>query len=118
MIRHPHTTAYRRDGMWLAALLHRVSGVVLACFLPVHFLALGLAIEGETRLEGFIGWTEQPLVKLAEGGLVFLLAAHLLGGLRLLVIESRPWRPVQKELALGATALAAAVAAAYLLIAL
>ena len=39
--------AYRRDALWLAAMVHRISGVLLALFLPLHFLALGLAIEGE-----------------------------------------------------------------------
>ena len=29
--------------------MHRLSGLALACFLPLHFLALGLAIDGEAR---------------------------------------------------------------------
>ena len=60
-----------------------MSGLALALFLPAHFLALGTAIDGEAKLEGFLRWTEQPLVKLAEWILVMLLAAHLAGGLRL-----------------------------------
>ena len=73
-------------------MVHRLSGLALACFLPLHFLALGLAIDGEARLDGFLKWTANPLVKLAETGLVFLLAVHMLGGIRVLVIENMPWR--------------------------
>jgi len=62
----------------------------------VHFWALGTAISGAQRLEGLLAWTQQPLVKLAEVGLVMLLAAHLTGGLRLLAIELLAWRSWQK----------------------
>ena len=78
-------------GPW-AALGHRISGLALALFLPVHFLVLGLAIEGEARLDGFLRWSEQPVVKLAEWGLVVLLTLHLTLGLRVLAIEFLPWR--------------------------
>ena len=106
---------HRRSALWAAALLHRLSGLALAVFLPLHFLTLGLAIEGEARLESFLRWSDQPLVKLAESGLVFLLLVHLLGGLRLLVIENLPWRDGQKQLATVAAGLSA-VAALILLV--
>lgn len=106
--------AHRRHVLWIAALVHRLSGIALAGFLPLHFLALGLAIEGEDRLDGFLTWTDQPLVKLAEAGLVFLLAIHLLGGLRILYIENVAWRPVQKVLAVGMAAAAAVLALVFL----
>lgn len=101
---------HRASVLWLAALLHRLSGLALAIFLPLHFLALGLAIEGEARLEAFLRWSDQPLVKLAESGLVFLLVVHMLGGLRLLVIENLAWRDGQKQLATIAAGLSAVVA--------
>ena len=75
---------HRRDALWIAAMVHRLSGLALACFLPLHFLALGLAIDGEARLDGFLRWTANPLVKATEAGLVFLLAVHMLGGIRVL----------------------------------
>jgi fumarate reductase subunit D len=109
-----HTGGHRRDALWMAALVHRLSGLALACFLPLHFLALGLAIDGEARLDGFLRWTANPVVKLAETGLVFLLAVHLLGGLRVLLIENLPWRDGQKQLATGALVVAVAVALALL----
>lgn len=114
MQKSANTTGYRRETLWGAAMIHRVSGVLLACFLPLHFLALGLAIEGEARLDGFLKWTQQPLVKLAEFGLVFLLAVHLLGGLRILVIENMPWRDGQKRMAVIVIGAAAVLALTFL----
>lgn len=111
----PRNAAYRRDALWIFALVHRISGVLLAIFLPLHFLALGLAIDGEARFEGFIAWTQNPIVKLAEALVLFTLAVHLLGGLRVLVIENLPWHPQQKQMALGAAAVAAVVAIVFLI---
>ena len=114
-IEHTRTTAHRRSGLWIAALVHRISGVALACFLPLHFLALGLAIEGEARLDDFLSWADQPVVKFAEAGLVFLLTVHLLGGLRILVIENLGWRPIQKFVAAAIAVAAALLAFLFLL---
>ena len=107
-------TKHRNSALWFAAMVHRISGLALAIFLPLHFLALGLAINGEAKLDGFLRWSDQPLVKLAEGGLVFLLTVHLLGGLRVLVIENFDWRDGQKQIATVAAALAAIVAFVFL----
>ena len=104
--------AHRRHTLWWAFLLHRISGLLLALFLPFHFLVLGLAIEGSARLDGFLAWADAPLVKLAETGLVFLLAVHMAGGLRLLALELLAWRSWQKNAA--ATAVGFAVCAALL----
>ncbi len=76
-----------------AFLAHRVSGLLLALFLPAHFWVLALALQGEAALDGFLRWSDAPLVKAAETVLVMLLAVHLAGGLRLLLIELTPWRP-------------------------
>ena len=100
------TAAHRGQPLWTAALIHRLSGLLLALFLPLHFLALGLAIKGEGQLDSFLRWSEQPLVKLAEAGLVTLLVVHLLGGIRVLLLENLPWRSAYKSLALGAFAVA------------
>ncbi|HEY6823246.1 MAG TPA: hypothetical protein VI195_02305 [Steroidobacteraceae bacterium] len=93
------------------ALIHRLSGIALALFLPVHFWALGRGLE----LDSFLRWTEQPLVRLAEWGIVVLLATHLGGGLRVLAIEFLDWHEWQKSLAAGAGALAVAVGLAFAL---
>lgn len=81
------------------ALVHRLSGIALALFLPLHFWALGQALQGEARLESFLRWTDQPLVKFSEWAVVLLLAIHLFGGIRILMIEFLPWRNRQKTLA-------------------
>jgi fumarate reductase subunit D len=78
-------------GYW-AFLVHRLSGLALALFLPVHFWALGLALGGTQPLDRFLRFSEQPLVKFAEWGLVVLLSLHLAGGTRLMLIEFGRWR--------------------------
>ena len=99
----------RNHPAYWAFLVHRLSGIALALFLPAHFLALGTAIRGEAELDAFLRWTEQPLVIAGEWILVILLAAHLAGGLRLLALELLPWREWQKSLA-GVAAFLAIVA--------
>ena len=93
------------------ALIHRLSGLALAVFLPAHFWVLGKGLE----MEGFLRWTEQPMVKLAEWGLVVLLAAHLGGGLRVLAIEFLDWHEWQKSLAALAAAIVFATGLAFAL---
>ena len=88
----------RNHPAWWAFIVHRASGLLLALFLPFHFWALGQALQGAQALDGFLHWTEQPLVKFAETGLVLLLAAHMTGGVRLLMLEFLPWRDWQKTL--------------------
>lgn len=105
---------YRRDLLWYAALVHRLSGIGLAVFLPVHFLVLGLAIEGQAKLDGFLRVADMPVFKLAESGLVFLLVIHALGGLRLLAVENFDWRSNQSRFVIGSGILAALVAFSFL----
>ena len=93
------------------ALLHRVSGIALALFLPAHFWALGRGLE----MQAFLAWTEQPLVRAAEWGMVVLLAAHLGAGLRVLAIEFLDWHEWQKSLAALAAALTLGVGLAFAL---
>ncbi len=112
-IAHTARVAHRRDLFWIAALAHRISGVLLACFLPVHFLVLALVLTNKSGFDGFIAWTEQPLVQAAEAVLVFLLTVHLLGGLRLLLIEYAAWRPGRKEIVVLSFGTAVIVALAF-----
>ena len=107
--------AHRRQPLYLAFLLHRLSGLGLALFLPFHFYVLGLSLQGEFALSRFLHWSELPLVKFAEVGLVFLLAVHFFGGLRLLALENMPWSNRQKNFAAMAVAAAFFVACGFLL---
>ncbi|MEL6766694.1 MAG: succinate dehydrogenase, cytochrome b556 subunit [Pseudomonadota bacterium] len=106
---------HRQHPLWLAFIAHRVSGLALALFLPAHFWVLATALDGEAALDSAIAFAEHPLVKLAETVLVFLLAVHAFGGLRLLALELLPWSPRQKTLAAGAVGLSVLVSGTFLL---
>lgn len=105
----------RNHPAYWAFAVHRASGVALALFLPLHFWALGQALRGEEKLESFLRWSDQPLVKAAETALVLLLAAHMTGGLRLLALEFLAWREWHKSLLAVAAGVALAVGLAFLL---
>jgi len=113
-------TSFRRNdararghaAFW-AFVVHRVSGLALTLFLPVHFWTLGMLLAEAPAFDTFISWTRAPMAKVAETLLVLALAAHLAGGLRLLFVEFVGWRAdAQKTIfALGAgLALACALA--------
>jgi len=105
----------RNHPAWIAFAVHRVSGLLLALFLPLHFWALSHAIAGEAALDGFLRWTANPLVKAAETVLVVLLAAHLAGGLRVMALEFLGWRSSQKNLVAASAGLSLAVGLIFLL---
>ena len=99
----------RQHSSYWASIVHRVSGIALAAFLPLHFWTLSNAVQGS------LAWTEQPLVKLGEWLIVVALAAHLGGGLRVLALEFLAWREWQKSLAAAAAALTIGVGLAFAL---
>ena len=99
-------------GFW-AFVAHRVSGIVLALFLPVHFFALSQAIARPAAFDAFLDWTRAPAVKLAETVLVLALAVHFAGGVRLLLVEFVGWRAEWQKTAIALVA-AAALACALL----
>jgi fumarate reductase subunit D len=72
---------------FVAAVLHRLSGIALAIFVPFHFLALATVLDGADALDSFLSVTDDPFVKLSEAGLVSALALHMALGLRVLAIE-------------------------------
>ncbi|MFK7879631.1 succinate dehydrogenase, cytochrome b556 subunit [Roseobacter sp.] len=105
----------RAHPLWLAFVLHRASGVALALFLPLHFWVLSFALNQPEKLNRFLTFSEQPIVKLAEFGLVFLLAVHVFGGLRLMALEWLPWSAPQKTLAAGALGAAILISGTFFL---
>lgn len=105
--------AHRNHPGWWAALAHRLSGLALALFLPLHFLVLGSALGGAEPLDRLLDLTAAPLVKLAETGLVLALALHLALGLRVLHVEFLP-RPESRTRAVVAGCFGAGVAVALL----
>ena len=109
---------HRNHPLWFAYALHRFSGLAVALFLPVHFILLGMALEGEAALEEGLRWADSWYFKLAEFGLVFLLAVHLFGGLRLMALEwfaSDTMTDRQKTLVAAAIAGGLAIACVFFL---
>lgn len=86
----------RRHAGYIAYLVHRLSGLALAFFLPLHLLVLGNALNNAQTLDDFLIWAENPWVKLGEWLIVMSLAVHLAGGLRVLALEFFPWSEHQK----------------------
>ena len=106
---------HRTHALWYAFILHRVSGIALALFLPLHFYMLSLALTGPAQLDGFLVFADLLIVKCAEFALVFLLAVHMFGGLRLMALEFLPWSPRQKTFAASAVALAFLISTSFFL---
>jgi len=99
---------------FLAAMIHRLSGIALAIFLPLHFLALATALNGAPALDSFLALTRQPLIASLEFGIVVALALHMTLGLRVLAIEFFDFR--EQTLVPLAVCLAAVFAVGLLLI--
>lgn len=114
-----HETAHR----WTQPPPCRLLGVLgapclwlaLALFLPLHFTFLGQALQGAAGLDGALAFTQHPLVKVAEWGLVSLLALHLAGGVRLLLLEFSAWRGLRGAWVAGAFGFATATGLAFAL---
>jgi succinate dehydrogenase subunit D len=99
---------------FVAAMLHRLSGIALAVFLPMHFLALATALNGADALDSFLAVTRQPMVEVLEFGIVVALATHLTLGLRVLAVELFDFR--ERTLAALSVCLAAAFAVGLLFV--
>ncbi|AUJ63522.1 succinate dehydrogenase, cytochrome b556 subunit [Aestuarium zhoushanense] len=106
---------HRGHPLWFAYALHRASGLALAVFLPFHFYVLSLALTKPERLDHFLAFAENPLVKVAEFGLVFGLAVHMFGGVRLLAMEWLPWSDRQKTFAAAALAVSFLISGTFFL---
>lgn len=106
---------HRDHANYWAFVVHRVSGLALAVFLPIHLNLMVVGIKDAAAFDGFLAWTEMPLVKLAEAGLVACLALHLTGGLRVLAVEFLPWSERQKTAIAISFGLSFAAALAFLL---
>jgi fumarate reductase subunit D len=114
MRRRSDARARNHPAYW-AFLVHRLSGLGLALFLPLHFWALGQALHGEAALEGFLRFADRAPFKFGEWGLVVLLSLHLMGGVRLLLIEFGPWSGLRKNWIAGAIGFSAAAGLAFAL---
>lgn len=114
MMRRNDHRARSHPAYW-AFLVHRLSGLALAAFLPLHFWALGQALQGTAALDGFLRFADNAFFKFAEWGLVVLLSLHMAGGVRLLLIEFGPASGLRKNWIAGAAGFAAAAGMAFAL---
>ncbi len=106
---------HQQHPLWFAYILHRLSGLGLALFLPAHFCVLGLAISDPGSLDIFLHWSDHILIKFAEMIMVFMLAVHIFGGLRLMALELLPWNSRQKTFAAAAIGISFFLACGFLL---
>jgi fumarate reductase subunit D len=106
--------ASHRQRGFVAAMLHRLSGLALAIFLPLHFLALATALNGAKALDDFLALTRQPAVMAAEFGIVVALTVHMTLGLRVLAIEFFDFR--EKTLAALSVCIAGVFAVGFIFI--
>ncbi len=114
-MKHVNDQRARSHPAYWAFLMHRLSGLGLALFLPLHFWALGQALHGAAALDSFLRFADQGLFKFAEWGLVVLLALHMMGGVRLLMIEFGSASGLRKNWIAGAVGFAAATGMAFAL---
>jgi len=77
---------HRHHG-YLAFLAHRVSGLALALFIPIHLYVISLLLKDPEKLDVFLSWTQTPAVKFTEAVLIALAALHLAGGIRIVAYE-------------------------------
>ena len=77
---------------YVAALLHRLAGITLALFLPLHFLLLATALNGADALDALLDITQTLVLKILEGAIVVALALHMALGLRVLALEFLAFR--------------------------
>lgn len=77
---------YRWHTGSLAWIVHRVTGVALTLYIFVHLYVLSRLGE-PAEFEKVMGLMRHPLVKAAEVGLMALVAAHALNGVRLTLLD-------------------------------
>ena len=80
-------TLYRgREGMW-SWVAHRISGVLLFLFLFAHVLDTALVRVSPDAYNEVMSAYKNPVVGLAEAGLVAAVIFHALNGLRIIAVD-------------------------------
>ncbi|MGP7960505.1 succinate dehydrogenase, cytochrome b556 subunit [Sanguibacter sp. A247] len=80
-------TLYRgREGMW-SWVAHRVTGVLIFFFLLVHVLDTALVRVSPEAYNAVIGTYKNPVMGLAEAGLVAAIVFHAFNGLRIILVD-------------------------------
>ncbi|MBZ0155926.1 MAG: succinate dehydrogenase, cytochrome b556 subunit [Alphaproteobacteria bacterium] len=81
----------------LAWLIHRVTGVALTLYVFLHLYVLSHLRDPE-EYEKLMAMMKNPLVKLSEVGLLALVTAHALNGVRVTLLELGLSTRLQKPL--------------------
>jgi succinate dehydrogenase / fumarate reductase cytochrome b subunit len=80
-------TLYRgREGMW-TWVAHRISGVLIFLFLFAHLLDTALVRVSPEAYNEVMDAYKNPVVGLAEAGLVAAVIFHALNGLRIIAVD-------------------------------
>lgn len=83
----PAGTLYRgREGMW-SWVAHRVTGVAIFFFLLVHVLDTSLVRLSPETYNAVIGSYKNPVMGLAEAGLVAAIVFHSFAGVRIILVD-------------------------------
>ncbi len=88
---------YRWHTGSFAWLIHRVTGILLTLYIFLHLYVLSHLKDPET-FNSMMALMKHPLVKLSEVGLLGLVLAHGLNGLRLTLLELGVSSRLQKSL--------------------
>lgn len=87
MPKAPAGTLYRgREGMW-SWVAHRVTGVLIFFFLFAHVLDTALVRVSPEAYNSVIGTYKNPIVGLAEAGLVAAIIFHAFNGVRVMLVD-------------------------------
>jgi succinate dehydrogenase cytochrome b556 subunit len=81
----------------MAWIVHRVSGILLALYLFAHLYALSSLVE-PGRFDALMELMRHPAVTAGELALLAVVAAHALGGIRLMLLELGASTRLQKPL--------------------
>lgn len=92
---------YRWHTGSIAWLIHRVSGVLLTLYIFVHLYVLS-SLKDPARYVSIMKLMKNPFVILSEVGLLALVLAHALNGLRVTLLELGLPTGMQKGLFYGA----------------
>ncbi len=80
-------TLYRgREGMW-SWVAHRISGLLIFLFLFAHVIDTALVRVSPDAYNEVMGAYKNPVVGLAETGLVAAVIFHALNGLRIIAVD-------------------------------
>lgn len=92
-------------GVW-AFWLHRLSGLAIAFYLPLHILVISTVVIGTGSFDATMKFLKAPIWILLEMGLIGCILIHGLNGIRLVLFDLGIGIKRQKEIFIAMIALA------------